>query len=164
MEEERKSSAETAAAGANGTTTTAATATVTTAPTTAAPAPATTTQAPAVPAPAPADAHITIDDFLKVELRVGTILTAEKVEKADKLLRLTVDIGTEVRQIVAGIAKAYAPETLVGRKVVIVANLAPRKLRGIESQGMIVAASFGEEGQPALASFLEDVPNGARLK
>jgi methionyl-tRNA synthetase len=108
--------------------------------------------------------YITIDDFLKVELRVGTVLTAEKVAKADKLLRLTVDIGTEVRQIVAGIAKAYAPETLIGRKVVIVANLAPRKLRGVESQGMIVAASFGEEGQPALASFLEDVPNGARLK
>jgi methionyl-tRNA synthetase len=112
----------------------------------------------------PAPTTITIDDFLKVELRVGTVLTAEKVVKADKLLRLTVDIGTEVRQIVAGIAKAYLPETLVGRKVVIVANLAPRKLRGIESQGMIVAASFGEEGQPALASFLEDVPNGARLK
>ena len=116
------------------------------------------------PAAAPAVAQITIDDFAKVELRVGTVLTAEKVEKADKLLRLTVDIGTEVRQVVAGIAKTYAPETLVGRKVVIVANLAPRKLRGIESQGMIVAASFGEQGTPALASFLEDVPNGARLK
>jgi methionyl-tRNA synthetase len=107
---------------------------------------------------------ITIDDFMKVELRVGTVLTAEKVEKADKLLRLTVDIGAEVRQIVAGIAKAYAPEKLIGRKVVIVANLAPRKLRGIESQGMIVAASLGDGGQPALASFLEEVPNGARLK
>jgi methionyl-tRNA synthetase len=118
----------------------------------------------ALPATAAAPAYITIDDFLKVELRVGTVLTAEKVEKADKLLRLTVDIGTEVRQIVAGIAKAYAPEALVGRKVVIVANLAPRKLRGIESQGMIVAASLGDEGQPALASFLEAVPNGARLK
>jgi len=108
--------------------------------------------------------QITIDDFIKVDLRVGTVLTAEKVEKADKLLRLTVDIGIEVRQIVAGIAKAYAPETLVGRKVVIVANLAPRKLRGIESQGMIVAASLGDHGQPALASFLEAVPNGSRLK
>jgi methionyl-tRNA synthetase len=113
---------------------------------------------------APADAHITIDDFLKVEMRVGQILTAEKVEKADKLLRFTIDIGTEVRQIVAGIAKAYAPETLIGRKVVVVVNLAPRKLRGIESQGMILAASFGEEGTPALASFLEEVPNGSRLK
>ena len=164
MEEERKSSAETAAAGANGTTTTAAHCNWTTAATSAAPRTCRHYASGTPAAPAPADAHITIDDFLKVELRVGTVLTAEKVEKADKLLRLTVDIGTEVRQIVAGIAKAYAPETLVGRKVVIVANLAPRKLRGIESQGMIVAASFGEEGQPALASFLEDVPNGARFK
>jgi methionyl-tRNA synthetase len=92
------------------------------------------------------------------------VLTAEKVVKADKLLRLTVDIGTEVRQIVAGIAKAYAPETLVGRKVVIVANLAPRKLRGIESQGMIVAASYGDEGLPALVSVPPETPNGSRLK
>lgn len=101
---------------------------------------------------------------MKVDLRVGTVLTAEKVEKADKLLRLTVDIGTEVRQVLAGIAKAYAPETLVGRKVVVVANLAPRKLRGFESQGMIVAASYGDDGLPALASVPEDVPNGSRLK
>lgn len=108
--------------------------------------------------------YISIDDFLKVEMRVGQIKTAEKVEKADKLLKLTVDIGTEVRTIVAGIAKAYAPETLIGRKVAIVANLAPRKLRGIESQGMIIAASFGEEGNPALVSFLEEVPVGSRLK
>ena len=113
--------------------------------------------------PAPIAPEIVIDDFVKIDLRVGTVLTAEKVEKADKLLRLTVDIGIEVRQIVAGIAKAYDPATLVGRKVVIVANLAPRKLRGIESQGMIVAASF-DNGTPALASFLESVPNGARLK
>jgi len=120
--------------------------------------------ATSVSAPAPLAPEIAIDDFVKVDLRVGTVLTAEKVEKADKLLRLTVDIGSEVRQIVAGIAKAYAPEKLIGRKVVIVANLAPRKLRGIESRGMIVAASLGEDGQPALASFLEEVPNGARLK
>jgi len=121
---------------------------------------------PTAPAPAPAAStgSITIDDFMKVELRVGEVKTAEKVEKADKLLKLTVDIGTEVRTIVAGIAKAYDPEKLIGRKVVIVANLAPRKLRGIESQGMIVAASYGEEGVPALASFLEEVPVGARLK
>jgi len=126
------------------------------------------TLTPAVPAATPAAApiapEITIDDFVKIDLRVGTVLTAEKVEKADKLLRLTVDLGFEVRQIVAGIAKAYDPATLVGRKVVIVANLAPRKLRGIESQGMVVAASFGDAGTPALASFLEDVPNGSRLK
>ncbi len=167
MEEERKSAAE---AAANEATATAAAATAEGAvrEATSAPAPLATTASATVPtvipASAPAVPLITIDDFLKVELRVGTVLTAEKVEKADKLLRLTVDIGTEVRQIVAGIAKAYAPETLIGRKVVIVANLAPRKLRGIESQGMIVAASLGDEGQPALASFLEDVPNGARLK
>ena len=108
--------------------------------------------------------QITIDDFAKIELRVGLVKSAEKVKGADKLLKLEVDIGTEVRQIVAGIALAYEPEKLVGRKVVIVANLAPRKLRGIESNGMIVAASVGEQGLPVLASFLEDVPVGARLK
>jgi methionyl-tRNA synthetase len=108
-------------------------------------------------------ARITIDDFAKVELRVGQVKVAERVPKADKLLRLEIDIGTEVRQVLAGIAEAYAPETLVGRKVVIVANLAPRKLRGYESNGMIVAASL-EGGRPVLASFLEDVPVGARLK
>ena len=100
----------------------------------------------------------------KIELRVGQVKVAEKVKGADKLLRLEVDLGTEVRQIVAGIAKAYDPEKLIGRKVVIVANLAPRKLRGLESQGMIVAASLGDDGVPVLAGFLEDVPNGARLK
>ena len=109
------------------------------------------------------DGKITIDDFAKIELRVGVVKVAEKVKNADKLLRLEVDIGSEVRQIVAGIAEAYAPETLIGRKVVIVANLAPRKLRGLESNGMIVAASL-EGGQPVLAGFLEDVPVGARLK
>src|SRR5271163_1286959 len=115
-----------------------------------------------LPAPAP-DGRITIDDFAKIELRVGIVKVAERVPKADKLLRLEIDIGTEVRQVLAGIAEAYAPETLVGRKVVIVANLAPRKLRGLESNGMIVAASL-EGGKPVLASFLEDVPVGARLK
>jgi methionyl-tRNA synthetase len=110
-----------------------------------------------------ADGKINIDDFAKVELRVAQIKVAEKVKGADKLLRLEVDLGTEVRQIVAGIAEAYAPETLVGRKVVIVANLRPRKLRGLESNGMIVAASI-EGGKPVLAGFLEDVPLGARLK
>jgi methionyl-tRNA synthetase len=130
--------------------------------------------APAVPAPAgspavtapptaPANDKISIDDFAKVELRVGLVRVAERVPKADKLLRLEVDIGTEVRQVLAGIAESYAPETLVGRKVVIVANLAPRKLRGMESNGMIVAAS-PEGGKAVLASFLEDVPVGARLK
>ena len=121
----------------------------------------------ALPVPKPAapaaDGKISIDDFSKVELRVGQVKVAERVKGADKLLRLEVDLGTEVRQVVAGIAEAYAPETLVGRKVVIVVNLAPRKLRGLESNGMIVAAS-PEGGRPVLASFLEDVPVGTRLK
>jgi methionyl-tRNA synthetase len=111
-----------------------------------------------------ADGRISIDDFTKVELRVGQVKTAERVKGADKLLKLEVDIGSEVRTIVAGIAEKYAPEKIIGMKVVIVANLQPRKLRGIESNGMIVAASIGDKGQPVLASFLEDVPIGARLK
>jgi len=115
------------------------------------------------PTAAASDGKITIDDFAKVELRVAQVKVAEKVKGADKLLRLEVDLGGEVRQIVAGIAEAYAPETLVGRKVVIVANLQPRKLRGLESNGMIVAASL-EGGRPVLAAFLEEVPVGARLK
>lgn len=116
------------------------------------------------PSPAPnLDAKITIDDFAKVELRVAQVKVAERVKGADKLLRLEVDLGTETRQILAGIAEAYAPETLIGRKIVIVANLAPRKLRGLESNGMLLAASL-EGGKPVLASFLEDAPVGARLK
>jgi methionyl-tRNA synthetase len=126
--------------------------------------PATPTVATPAPVGAPASNTITIDDFAKIELRVAQVKVAEKVKGADKLLRLEVDLGTETRQIVAGIAKAYDPEKLIGRKVVIVANLAPRKLRGLESQGMIVAASLGDEGVPVLAGFLEDVPVGARLK
>jgi methionyl-tRNA synthetase len=109
--------------------------------------------------------YITIDDFVKVELRVGEVLTAERVPKSDKLLRFTVDIGEpQPRQILAGIAEHYEPENLVGRKLVIVSNLKPRKLRGFESQGMVLAASVGEEGRPVLATFAEDVPNGTRLK
>jgi methionyl-tRNA synthetase len=129
---------------------------------------------PETPAPPPAAApategsplasQITIDDFVKVDLRVATVIEAEKVKGADKLLRLVVDLGFEKRQIVAGIAKAYEPEKLVGRKVVIVANLQPRKLRGLESNGMIVAASMGPDDLPILAGFHEDIPNGARLK
>ena len=107
--------------------------------------------------------HITIDDFAKVELRVAQILVAERVPKADKLLRLEVDLRTEKRQILAGIAEYYEPEKLIGRKIVIVSNLAPRKMRGLESNGMLLAASL-EGGAPVLAGFLEDVPLGARLK
>jgi methionyl-tRNA synthetase len=116
------------------------------------------------PAPAPADGRIGIEDFSKVELRVGLVLSAERVKGADKLMHMKVDIGeAEPRSIVAGIAEAYTPEQLVNRKVVIVANLQPRKLRGIESNGMIVAASV-EGGKPVLAGFHEDIPVGARLK
>jgi len=107
---------------------------------------------------------IEIDDFFKVDMRVGLVKSAEKVKKADKLLHLLVDIGErEPRSIVAGIAKAYEPETLVGRKVAIVANLKGRKMRGIESNGMIIAASLEAGGDPFLVSFLEDAPIGARL-
>ncbi|MDQ3010480.1 MAG: methionine--tRNA ligase [Acidobacteriota bacterium] len=110
-------------------------------------------------------AYIGIEDFLKVELRAGEIKTAERIPKADKLLRFTIDLGEAApRQILAGIAQYYEPEQLIGRKVIVVANLAPRKLRGLESQGMILAASIGEEGRPVLAGFLEEVPNGAKLK
>jgi methionyl-tRNA synthetase len=126
-----------------------------------APVPA-TPQVAAEPAPA-APQHITIDDFSKVELRVAQIMVAERVPKADKLLRLEVDLGHEKRQILAGIAEHYEPEKLIGRKIVIVANLAPRKMRGLESNGMLLAASL-EDGAPVLAGFLEEVPLGARLK
>ena len=134
---------------------------------TAAGAPATTPPAAGAAGGAPgaaAPARIAIDDFLKVEMRVGQVKTAERVAGADKLLKLMVDIGDEVRQIVAGIATVYKPEDLVGRKVAVVVNLQPRKLRGVESNGMILAASAGPEGSPVLAGFLEDVPVGARLK
>jgi methionyl-tRNA synthetase len=112
-----------------------------------------------------ADEFIKIDDFLKVDLRVGTILSAEKLPDADKLLVFKIDLGeAEPRQILAGLAMYYDPEKLVGRKVVVVANLAPRKMRGLMSQGMVCAASLGDGDTPALATFIEDVPNGARLK
>jgi methionyl-tRNA synthetase len=133
------------------------------------------TSAPAVAAPTdnlqPATGNsptITIDDFAKIDLRVAQIVVAERIPKADKLLRLEVDLGPGFdpprRQILAGIAEYYAPETLIGRKVVIVANLAPRKMRGLESQGMIVAAAVGPNGAPVLAGFLENVEIGSRLK
>ena len=111
------------------------------------------------------DQFITIDDFLKVELRVGEIKVAERIPKADKLLRFEIDLGEDhPRQILAGLAEYYDPEKLIGRKVVVVANLKPRKMRGLESQGMICAASLGEDDTPAMATFLEDVKIGARLK
>jgi methionyl-tRNA synthetase len=117
------------------------------------------------PEPAPdGPPKIAIDDFLKVDLRVGLVLTAQLVKNSTKLMHMTVDLGEpQPRTIVAGIAEAYGPADLIGRKVVIVANLQPRKLKGIESNGMIVAASVND-GKPVLAGFAEDIPVGARLK
>lgn len=115
--------------------------------------------------PAPETAEkpvVTYDDFAKLDLRVGEVKSAEKVQGADKLLHLTVDIGTEERSIVAGIAEWYAPESLVGKRVVIIANLAPRKVRGVMSQGMILAAEFGED--VAILSPEKTLPGGAKVR
>jgi methionyl-tRNA synthetase len=121
--------------------------------------------APATPAAAPATtAKIGIEDFAKVELRVGLVKSAERIQGADKLLKLLVDIGDEVRQVLAGIAMGYTPEELVGRKVVVVTNLAPRKMRGLESNGMLLAASAGADGKPILCTFAEDIPVGSKVK
>ncbi len=109
-------------------------------------------------------AKIGIEDFAKVELRVGLVKSAERIQNADKLLKLLVDIGDEVRQVLAGIALGYTPEELVGRKVVVVTNLAPRKMRGLESNGMLLAASAGPDGKPILCTFAEDIPVGSKVK
>ena len=116
--------------------------------------------------PADASPQITIDDFAKVELRVAQVLVCERIPKADKLLRLEVDLGYEKRQILSGIAEWYTPEELIGRRIVVITNLAPRKMRGLESHGMLLAASAPEGGKPALATFLDQdtLPLGARLK
>jgi methionyl-tRNA synthetase len=108
--------------------------------------------------------QITIDDFAKVELRVAQVIVAERIPKADKLLRLEVDLGYEKRQILSGIAEWYTPEDLVGRRIVVITNLAPRKMRGLESHGMLLAASEGDGGKPVLATFGEEIALGSRLK
>jgi methionyl-tRNA synthetase len=131
-----------------------------TAPGTQAPGTAPGTLAPGTAAPI---SRITIDDFMKVELRVAKVLAAERVPKSKKLLKLSVDVGTEQRTIVAGIAEAYEPETLVGRTIVIVFNLQPATLMGVESNGMVLAAS-PEGGKPVLLSFEEPPPPGARVR
>jgi methionyl-tRNA synthetase len=135
------------------------------------PQPAAAPAAPAVPAPAavpaaaaPApDNRISIDDFMKVDLRTAKVLTAEKVPNSRKLVKLTIDVGTEQRTLVAGIAEAYEPETLVGRTIVMVFNLKPAKLMGIESNGMVLAAS-PDGGKPTLVGFDQEVPPGARVR
>src|SRR5216683_486330 len=108
--------------------------------------------------------QIAIDDFVKVDLRVAQVVVAERIPKADKLLRLEVDLGYEKRQILAGIAEWYTPEELIGKRIVVISNLAPRKMRGLESHGMLLAASNGEDGKPILATFAEDIALGSRLK
>ena len=108
---------------------------------------------------------ITIDDFLKVDLRVAQVLVAERIPKADKLLRLEVDLGPlGRRQILSGIAQHYTPEELLGRRIAVVANLAPRKMRGLDSHGMLLAASDGPDGKPILATFGEDIALGSRVR
>jgi methionyl-tRNA synthetase len=134
----------------------------------AAPTPSAPSAPPAVPAasPAPAaptDGKITIDDFMKVELRTAKVLAAEKVPNSRKLVKLSVDVGTEQRTLVAGIAEAYEPEALVGRTVVIVFNLKPAKLMGIESNGMVLAAS-PDGGKPTLVAFDQEIAPGTRVR
>jgi methionyl-tRNA synthetase len=117
---------------------------------------------PQQPSAATAD-RISIDEFMKVELCVARVLAAEPVPKSSKLLKLSVDVGTEQRTIVAGIADAYEPEALVGRTVVVVVNLKPAKLMGVESNGMVLAAS-PEGGKPELLGFEEPPPPGTRVR
>lgn len=106
---------------------------------------------------------ISFEEFKKVELKIGKILEAEKVEGSDKLVKLQVDLGEEKRQIVAGIAQAYEPDKLIGREIVVVANLEPRNLKGIESQGMLLAAD-GKEAGPVLLSPEKEVPPGSEVR
>jgi len=104
---------------------------------------------------------ITIDQFKEIDLRVATVAAAEPVPGTDKLLRLQIDLGEERRQLVAGIAQQYRPEELIGRQIVVVTNLKPAVIRGVESQGMLLAAVWGED--LSLVTVDKEVPNGARV-
>jgi methionyl-tRNA synthetase len=120
--------------------------------------------APRADAQAEAAGLISIDTFAQIDLRVGQVVRAERVPNADKLLRLEVDLAEpEPRQLLAGIAEWYAPEGLVGQKILVVANLQPRRMRGLESRGMLLAAS-ADDGRPLLATVPPETPNGARLR
>ena len=114
------------------------------------------------PVPAPAEGLLDISEFAKLDLRVAEVLSAEPVEGADKLLKLKINLGTESRQIVAGIARHYTPEELVGKRIVVVANLKPAKLRGVESNGMLLAAS--DENTISILTPLRDVAIGSKVK
>ena len=105
---------------------------------------------------------ITIDQFSETDLRVARVLSAERIPGADRLLKLRVDLGSEQRQLVAGIAEAYEPDTLVGRRIIVVANLKPARIRGVESEGMLLAADL--DGRPILAGFDEDIAPGTRVR
>ena len=105
--------------------------------------------------------QISIEQFFEVDLRVAKILSVEKVENADRLLKLMVDIGSEQRQLVAGIAEAYEAENLVGKLIIVVTNLEPARIRGVDSQGMLLAADLS--GRPILATFEEDIPPGTKI-
>ena len=111
----------------------------------------------------PAGERLSIDEFANIELRVAKVLTAERVAKSKKLMKLWIDLGYEQRTVVAGIAEAYEPDQLVGRTIVIVANLKPAKLMGIESNGMILAAS-GDDGRPLLLSVEDGAEPGMRVR
>ena len=118
----------------------------------------------ATQAASPSDNRIGLDEFQKVRLVTGRVVEAERVPKSNKLVKLQVDLGTEKRQVVAGIGKKYAPESLVGRNVVLVANLKPATLMGVESNGMVLAATVGEAGEPSLLEVASEVPPGSRVK
>ena len=117
---------------------------------------------PAATPPMSAPPQITIEEFMKIQLKTAKVLSAERVPKSEKLLKLQVSVGAEQRQIVAGIGKRYEPESLIGKTIVIVANLKPAKLMGIESQGMVLAA--GDTEVRGLATFMEDVEPGTKVK
>ena len=118
-----------------------------------------------MPADPSKKATIEYEDFAKIELRAARILEAERIPKADKLLKLQVDLGTEKRQILAGIAQQFEPEQLVGKMIVVVANLAPRKMRGLDSEGMLLAASETFDGAPAgLLTIDSDVAPGSIIR
>ena len=106
--------------------------------------------------------QITFDEFKRMNLSVGQITKAETVEGTQKLVKLEVDIGTEKRQIVAGVAEAYPPETLIGKRIIVLANLKPARIRGVKSQGMLLAADVGD--RPIIPFFGEDVPAGTKVR
>lgn len=128
------------------------------APAPAAPSPPAEEAAPA----APERPRLSIEQFFELELRVAQIISAERVEKTDKLLKLQIDLGSEKRQIIAGIAQAYETEALIGKRIIVVANLEPARIRGVDSQGMLLAADL--DGRPIVATFDEDIPPGTRVR